>query len=108
MRCEWKAPHPRGLSIRNRYWSNKHLTIEDQRLLSAQGSAWRVDKADDPVFAPAVIVEFGTYRVCMSPSGRRHDLTLRNALADQSLLDPIRSLRGEPEMSKPGSPFDEA
>ena len=51
----------------------------------------RVNKPDDPVLAPAFIVEFTTNWKQLPPWDRQHDPILRNALAYQSLFNPIRS-----------------
>src|ERR1700679_537286 len=61
-------------------------------------SIWSVSKPDDSVFAPAFIVKFGTNRIQLPPSRRHHDPILRNALAYQSLFDPIRSSLREREI----------
>jgi hypothetical protein len=52
-------------------------------------SVWRVSKPDHPVFTPAWLVEFGTNWIQLPPWGSQHDPILRNALANESLFDPI-------------------
>src|SRR6202012_3851382 len=82
-------------SSANAFLMGRSLAIQDRVSPPAQVRllTWSVDEADDPVFAPAIIVEFGTGWIGVPPSGCGHDLIFRNALADQRLLDPIRPLR---------------
>jgi len=54
-------------------------------------SIWRVNKTDDPVLTPAFIVELGTNWIQLPPPRCHPDPILCNALAYQSLFDPIRS-----------------
>ena len=51
----------------------------------------RVNKPDDPVFTPALIVEFGTDWIQLPPLDRQHDPIFCNALAYQSLFNRIRA-----------------
>ncbi len=52
-------------------------------------SMWRVSEPDHPVFTPACLVEFGTTWIQLPPWRSQHDPALRDALADESLFDPI-------------------
>jgi hypothetical protein len=70
---------------------NSSAQVHHEACILLFSSIWRVSKPDDSVLTPAFIVEFGTSWIQLPPSRRNHDPILRNALAYQSLFDPIRS-----------------
>jgi hypothetical protein len=52
-------------------------------------SFWRIEKANEPVFTPTLIICFWTDGVQLPPTCCQRDLILGNSLADQSCSDPL-------------------
>jgi len=57
-----------------------------------------VHKTDDPILAPAFVVQFRAHRIQLSPAGGDLDAILRYPAANHGLFDPISAPLCKPKI----------